>query len=91
MAMRAGNGWKTLVRKGRHPVLVNDQEDGPELGIGGQNDPTSVLLAQKDDIIAIWKNPAVQAVLARRRPTLQNSPGLFESALLYRRFTLTSS
>lgn len=66
MAMRAGNGWKTLVRK----------DNGPQLDIRPEHDPTSVLIAQRDDLVALWENPSTQAILDKRRPRLQDSPGL---------------
>ncbi|KAF8797769.1 heterotrimeric GTP-binding alpha subunit [Phlegmacium glaucopus] len=80
IAMHAGNGWKTLVRKGPRAAAVSgdDRENCRlGLGIGENNDPTSVLAAQKHDIIAIWTNPSVQAILEKRRPRLQHSPGFF--------------
>jgi len=73
IAMRAGREWKTLVHRGPHALLGDNSS---ELGIGEKNDPTSVLVAQKDDIIAIWTNPCIQTVLEKRRPRLQDSPGL---------------
>jgi guanine nucleotide-binding protein alpha-1 subunit len=66
MAMRAGNGWKTLVRK----------DNGPQLDIHPEHDPTSVLIAQRDDLITLWENPNIQTILDKRRPRLQDSPGL---------------
>jgi guanine nucleotide-binding protein alpha-1 subunit len=65
IVIRAGNGWKTLVRENQEGSLER-----------GQNDPTSVLAAQKDDIIGLWTNPGVQAILERRRPKFEHSSGL---------------
>lgn len=66
IVIRAGNGWKTLVRENQEGSLER-----------GQNDPTSVLAAQKDDIIGLWTNPGVQAILERRRPKFEHSSGFF--------------
>lgn len=76
--MRAGNsGWKSLLR--------TKLEDGSErIGIRRrEDDPTSVLVAQRDDLIALWTNPEIQAVLERRRPRLEDSPGLFEYKVVF--------
>lgn len=40
------------------------------------HDPTAVLVAQRDDIIALWRNPDFQKILKRRRPSLKGSSGL---------------
>lgn len=66
MAMRAGNGWKALFRG----------DDGPRLGIRAEHDPTSVLIAQRDDIISLWESPGIRAILGKRRPGFEDSPGL---------------
>lgn len=39
-------------------------------------DPTPVLVAQRNDIIRLWKNAEVQEILKRRRPWLNGSSGL---------------
>jgi guanine nucleotide-binding protein subunit alpha len=75
MAMRAGNDWKMLVRN----------DDGTKLGFGAENDPTTVLIAQRDDIIALWENPINQSILDKRRPGLADSPGLLSQLLFTRR------
>ena len=71
IVMRAGDKWKTLVHE-RHST----QEGSLELGLDGQNDPTSVLAAQKEDIIGLWTNRGLQAILERRRPKFEYSSGL---------------
>lgn len=39
-------------------------------------DPTSVLVAQREDIISLWRNPEFQKILMSRRPWLRGSSGL---------------
>ncbi|KAF9556123.1 heterotrimeric GTP-binding alpha subunit [Agrocybe pediades] len=84
MTIRAGTGWKSLLKsKAAQPFLSSaNKENG--LGhkksyntLNQENDPTSVLVGQRDDIIALWENPETQEVLKRRRPNLRKKPGFF--------------
>ncbi|KIM43926.1 hypothetical protein M413DRAFT_17870 [Hebeloma cylindrosporum] len=83
MAVRAGHGWKELLRaKGNPFVTDSERETQPghrrsETLISSENDPSSILVAQRDEIIALWDNPSVREILKRRRPQLQDSPGFF--------------
>ncbi|KDR71584.1 hypothetical protein GALMADRAFT_75076 [Galerina marginata CBS 339.88] len=81
MTVRAGEGWKTLLRSKRNPF-----PQGPstklsgrrsQTSLGQENDPSFILVAQRDDIIALWKNPETQDILRRRRPQLREQPGFF--------------
>ncbi|CAA7264533.1 unnamed protein product [Cyclocybe aegerita] len=83
LSVRAGNGWKTLLRQ-KGPVPRNSAGSVNSLGrrpshgvITQENDPTSVLSAQRDDIINMWKSREVQDILRRRRPRLELVPGFF--------------
>ncbi|KAF9032389.1 heterotrimeric GTP-binding alpha subunit [Panaeolus papilionaceus] len=76
MSVRAGAGWKTLLRMKNSGYNPRDSYDvrpmlTPEL------DPTSVFAAQRDDIIAFWKDADIQDVLRRRRPRLRDTSGFF--------------
>jgi len=42
-----------------------------------KDDPTLVLAASKDDIISLWEDEAIRAVLRRRGVRLEDSPGFF--------------
>ncbi|KAF8151451.1 heterotrimeric GTP-binding alpha subunit [Crassisporium funariophilum] len=81
MAVRAGNGWKTLLRSERN---LSSATAGGSIGrrrsqtiLNHENDPTSVLAAQRDDIMTLWADHDVQQILRKRRPRLQDSPGFF--------------
>jgi len=50
--------------------------DGNGITLNPDYDPTSVLAAQKDDILELWDNEEVQKILKRRRPLLSDTPGL---------------
>ncbi|PSS38079.1 hypothetical protein PHLCEN_2v59 [Hermanssonia centrifuga] len=74
VCVRAGNGWKT--------VLASLQAQGEKgKGKGNQNGPidelTTSLSGCKDDMIALWEDQAVRAVLRRRSVRLQDMPGFF--------------
>ncbi|KAH9916664.1 G-protein alpha subunit [Fomitopsis serialis] len=82
VCVRAGSGWKGL--------LAGIQQDGgadgqarakeprrPSTAEGRRDDPTAVLAACRDDIIALWEDPVVRAVLKRRGVRLQDMPGFF--------------
>jgi hypothetical protein len=82
MAVRAGHGWKALLRAKGNPFETNsERETRPgyqrsQAFISLENDPSSILVAQRHEIIALWDNPGVQEILTRRRPQLHESPGL---------------
>lgn len=79
VCVRAGSGWKGLLAgmqdggggdgKGREPRRPSTAE-------GKKDDPTAVLAACRDDIIALWEDPIVKSVLKRRGIRLQDMPGL---------------
>lgn len=80
VCVRAGSGWKGLLAslqdvggsgdgKGREPRRPSTAE-------GKKDDPTAVLAACRDDIIALWEDPVVKSVLKRRGIRLQDMPGL---------------
>ncbi|PPQ67438.1 hypothetical protein CVT26_007232 [Gymnopilus dilepis] len=81
LTVRAGSGWKALLRSQRNP---SSPSTGSPLArrrshtiLNHENDPTSILAAQRDDIIELWQNPEVQEILKRRRPHLREQPGFF--------------
>ncbi|KAF5319706.1 hypothetical protein D9619_008514 [Psilocybe cf. subviscida] len=73
MVVKSGSGWKTLLQTKQSPFSGGN--GGPRLG--SENDPSSILIAQKDDIEALWLDDEVQHILSRRRPRLRQSPGFF--------------
>jgi len=81
MSVHAGTGWKALLRGKELPSPGADSHTfghrPTQTFLNQANDPTFVLAAQRDDIIALWKNPEVQEILKRRRPHLKQTPGFF--------------
>ncbi|PPQ72683.1 hypothetical protein CVT24_012661 [Panaeolus cyanescens] len=76
MSVRAGAGWKTLLRRKSSNHDPSESWDvrpmlTPEL------DPTPVFAAQRDDIIAFWNDSEVQDILRRRKPRIRDTPGFF--------------
>jgi hypothetical protein len=81
MFVRAGIAWKSLLHDkatGRSPNRSTGRRvsEQRQRSAHMEYDPTPVLLAQRDDIIGLWKNPEVQEILTRRRPLLKRSSGL---------------
>ncbi|KAH9475075.1 Guanine nucleotide-binding protein alpha-4 subunit [Psilocybe cubensis] len=80
MSVRAGNGWKALLKARRDPFASGDHHSTRRRSqalLGQENDPSSVLLGQRDDIISLWQNPETQEILHRRRPLFRDQPGFF--------------
>ncbi|KAI0703479.1 G-protein alpha subunit [Cytidiella melzeri] len=75
VCVRAGNGWKD--------VLVKLQKEQQEKQKGKMNDAgttdelTTMLDSFRDDIISLWEDQAVRAVLKRRGVRMQDMPGFF--------------
>ena len=65
MTVRAGADWKAMV-----------DSKAKIRSMSREYDLTSVLVAQKKDIISLWRNAEVQQILARRRPRFNRSSGL---------------
>lgn len=66
MSIRAGEDWKaTLYSKSKGSEVVSQEYD-----------PTPILVAQRHDIITLWRNDETQRILANRRLTLRRSSGL---------------
>ncbi|KAJ7641830.1 G-protein alpha subunit [Roridomyces roridus] len=84
VTVRPGGGWKDRLTaslgraSGAAPALGVSAE--PPTGGSGQQDPTQVtqvLAACRDNIIALWEDDAVRAVLAERDVDLVEEPGFF--------------
>ena len=82
MVVRAGHGWKEILRAKNDSFVANSERETragqprSKTLISLEYDPTSILVAQRHDIIALWDNPGVQEILTRRRPQVRESPGL---------------
>ena len=67
--MRAGNGWKEVL------VALQKEKRGKG-GAAPTDELTSVLDACREDIVGMWEDQAVKAMLRRRNVRLQDMPGL---------------
>ena len=65
LTVRAGAAWQDVLS-----AKMGKQ------GSGQGYDPTPVLIAQRNDIITLWRNADIQEILARRCPKLKRSAGL---------------
>ncbi|PPQ85981.1 hypothetical protein CVT25_001680 [Psilocybe cyanescens] len=80
MTVQAGNGWKMLLKTKRNPFLSGNNSSvrrRSQAVLGQENDPSSVLVGQRDDIISLWQNSETQEILNRRRPLFRDQPGFF--------------
>ena len=74
VCVRAGNGWKDVLMK-----LQKEQKDklkGKGNAAGTTDELTTVLDACREDIVSLWEDPAVKAVLKRHGVRMQDMPGL---------------
>ncbi|OBZ73276.1 Guanine nucleotide-binding protein alpha-4 subunit [Grifola frondosa] len=91
VCVRAGSGWKGVLAAINANSPPSSGKNGaitpPSAMKGGSrpgtsdgrhsDDPTTVLAACKDDIVALWEDPVVRAVLKKHNVRLQDMPGFF--------------
>ena len=96
MFVRTGVAWKALLQaKATRAVPVpSTSSESTSSPTGHRNsaqrqrsahleyDPTPFLVAQREDIIGLWKNAEVQEILKGRRPRLKGSSGLCVACFL---------
>ena len=86
ICVRANSGWKTILQRATSPVPMphsNGQSRRPGTSDGRhKDDPTAVLAACKDDIVALWYDPIVRDVLNKHNVRLEDSPGLWVRLLI---------
>ncbi|KAF5376414.1 hypothetical protein D9615_008585 [Tricholomella constricta] len=79
VCVRPGSNWKALLRA----RVEAPPDDDPRRKRRSQNplnkeiDPTSVLAASKDDILVLWNDLNVRAVLKKRGVRMEDMPGFF--------------
>lgn len=87
ICVRANSGWKTMLERATSPdarpmLPTKGQSRRPISARPGtsdgrhKDDPTVVLAACKDDIVALWHDPIVREVLNKHNIRLEDSPGL---------------
>lgn len=72
--VRPGKGW--------HGALIKSHRNGRptsagNTGIETQDEPQTVLHSCRHDILKLWNNANVRAILKRRKVRLEELPGLF--------------
>lgn len=72
----AGSGWKSMLASLSNGGVAAPAEKERRPGTADRDDPTAVLAACKDDIVALWEDPVVRAVLKKHNVRLQDMPGL---------------
>jgi len=92
MFVRSGVAWKALLQEKTSQSITVSSTSNPadrraseqrKLSAHLEYDPTPVLVAQRNDIIRLWKNAEVQEILKRRRPWLNGSSGLCVAYCLF--------
>lgn len=73
VCVRAGSGWKGVLAA----ISTNYPERRPGTADErNKDDPTTVLAACRDDIVTLWEDSIVRAVLKKHNVRLQDMPGL---------------
>ncbi|TFK72297.1 heterotrimeric GTP-binding alpha subunit [Pluteus cervinus] len=72
VCVRAGTPWKSLLNL-RRPSTASSESRRKT----SSSDPSSVLVASRDNIVALWEDQAVQEVLKRRELRLEFTSGFF--------------
>ncbi|KZT05686.1 G-protein alpha subunit [Laetiporus sulphureus 93-53] len=74
VCVRAGSGWKGVIAT----ISANYPEKRPGApDPRAKDDPTAMLAAFKEDIVSLWEDPVVKAVLKKHNVRLQDMPGFF--------------
>ena len=74
--MMNGNGYPNWILKTNGVVNGKKRPVTADGGYGRKDDPTAMLSTCRDDILALWEDPAVQGVLKKKGVRLQDMPGL---------------
>lgn len=81
ISVRAGSNWKTMLSSMTSPKKAEPSEQKKVAGKHSHgersaDDPTNILAACRDDIVALWGDPIIREVLQRHDIRLEDSPGL---------------
>ncbi|KAI8970752.1 G-alpha-domain-containing protein [Trametes punicea] len=81
-ALSSNTSTLDVPRNPQPPPLPSAMKGGSRPGTGhahakDKDTPAAVLAACKDDIVMLWEDPVVQAVLKKRNVRLQDMPGFF--------------
>ena len=72
--VRPGRGWHGALLRG---ARSSRPSSAGSTGLETPDDTQCVLDSCRADVIALWQNPAVRAILRRRKVRLEELPGLY--------------
>jgi guanine nucleotide-binding protein subunit alpha len=91
VCVRAGSGWKALLlthRNGQSSTSGSSNGDSPTTSgspvgrrqshssLNNESDPSQALIAQKEEILWLWRDPDVRKTLLKRGLQLEDTAGL---------------
>ena len=84
MSVRGGTNWKSYITR-----LAKERDQKPSRprssqGPVPQEESTHILITFKEDIVALWNDPAVHKVLKRRGCNIRDMSGLCVSSTHFR-------
>lgn len=72
--VRPGMGWHGALLRG---ARSSRPSSAGSTGLETPDDTQCVLNSCRDDMVALWQNPSVRAILQRRKVRLEELPGLY--------------
>jgi len=77
ISVRGGTNWKSYLARVAKEKQQKPARPRSSQGTVPQEEGTHILVTFKEDIIALWSDPAVHRVLKRRRCNIRDMPGFF--------------
>jgi guanine nucleotide-binding protein alpha-1 subunit len=78
--VRAGSNWKITLSSMTSPKASEASEQKKTVGKHSErsaDDPTNILAACREDIVALWADPIIRGVLQKQNIRLEDSAGLY--------------
>jgi len=76
ISVRGGTNWKSYLARVAKEKQQRPARPRSSQGTIPQEEGTHILVTFKEDIIALWNDPAVHRVLKRRKCNIRDMPGL---------------
>jgi guanine nucleotide-binding protein alpha-1 subunit len=88
ISVRAGSNWKSMLSSMTSPKKAESSEQNNSAGRHNHtersaDDPTNILAACREDIVALWTDPIIRGVLKKQDIRLEDSAGLCVDFVLY--------
>ena len=86
--VRPNSTWKGAVARGAEGMsnsTRNRPSSSSATGIESPDEVTAVLNSCRDDMMALWEDPKVRAILKRRRVRIDEQPGLYVFCVIFLR------